>query len=311
MLQVVFGDSEKGAIVCALNFSNSIGGAHTIGVINSDGREPTQEERDSALAQFRHQWEQERLRGKPLGGNRADVIGITAALDIGDIDCPLIGDTRRELTHRILSADPWNELSEMDESIKLYWDGCVADYETLIKRAKAGEPVRIWYGSAPYSLCGFNSVLYELRDCDCRVTAVRLPVCEQTEYGIKSAIGWGEISPGDWAGYLTLETEISKPARVALAEVWEKLKRENAPVRALVNGRLHSVNIDFYDDFIRREMPNGTVKVAQLIGNVLGKHQLGIGDWFIARRIQTMIETGELRASHEDTGFYNWSIEKG
>lgn len=310
MLQVVFGDSEKGAIICALHFSNNAGEYPAIAVIHSGDGEPTQDEQERAIAQYRLQWEREQLRGKPLGGNREDIIGISASLDIGDIDCSPISDSRLELITQMFLADPWAELSGAEDIIKPYWDGCTADYEALIKRAKAGESVRIWYSSSPSSLCGFYCVLYELADFDCQVTAIRLPEWIPAEEGVKSSAGWGEVSPGDWAGYLPLETEISKPARVALAEVWSSLKKENAPLRASVNGRLHSVGADFYDVFIRQEIPDGTFKVAQLIGKVLGRRQPGIGDWLISQRINHMIESGELYVFQENPGFYDCVLKR-
>ena len=57
---------------------------------------------------------------------------------------------------------------------------------------------------------------------------------------------------------------------------------------------------DFYDPFIRAHIPDGTFRVAQLIGEVIGRHQLGIGDWWIAKRIQAMENPGEGRASGRD-----------
>ena len=67
---------------------------------------------------------------------------------------------------------------------------------------------------------------------------------------------------------------------------------------------------DFYDTFIRGEIPEGLFRTAELIGAVLGRHRLGIGDWLIAGRIRRMIETGELRMVQKNPAFYRSILEK-
>lgn len=64
----------------------------------------------------------------------------------------------------------------------------------------------------------------------------------------------------------------------------------------MLNGRLQSVSEDIYDSFILREImaQPEQFKMAVVIGNVLGKYQLGIGDVWISNRIDKMIENGML-----------------
>ena len=84
--------------------------------------------------------------------------------------------------------------------------------------------------------------------------------------------------------------------RVILAYEWAELQKENAPLRAVINGRLQSVPENFYDDFILREivLEKNEFREANLIGRILGKYQLGIGDGWLALRIEEMIRAGKL-----------------
>ena len=77
---------------------------------------------------------------------------------------------------------------------------------------------------------------------------------------------------------------------------WSQLQNENAPLRAMLNGKLQSVSEDIYDSFIFREIAEQPeqFKMALVIGNVLGKYQLGISDVWISSRIDKMIENGIL-----------------
>ena len=57
-----------------------------------------------------------------------------------------------------------------------------------------------------------------------------------------------------------------------------------------------SVSEDIYDSFILREIAEQPeqFKMAIVIGNVLGKYQLGISDVWISNRIDKMLEDGVL-----------------
>lgn len=72
-------------------------------------------------------------------------------------------------------------------------------------------------------------------------------------------------------------------------------------MRAVLNGQLHSVSEGIYDDFIYREINHqkDEFQEAMLIGTVLGKYQLGIGDAWLANRIEKMIANGYLSVASE------------
>lgn len=308
MLQIVFSDSECGSLKLATRCGPSSWDDGPIGLIFSDGeREPTQKEKDQAMARFKAQWEQENRRARPVGGNPEDVLCPSVGLDIGPLSGPVVEKARFDLLTAWLGGDfPLPDCDPDDHTQRdMLWEQRQRDREQLLEGGKHGEAVRIWYSNAPYSLCGFYDVLWQLRDCDCPLTALEMPRWMPLEDGtVQSCLNWGEQSPGDWAAYLPLEREIPKNIRRAIAMEWSQLREENAPLRAVVNGRLHSVGEDFYDPFIRAHIPDGTFRVAQLIGEVLGRCQLGIGDWWIAKRIQAMEAQGELITVSKGNGFY-------
>ncbi len=296
---------------CGHHFSKDIDGATAIAVIGADGEQPTQEEIDGALREVKHRQAQEQRNGKPLGGNSEDVVGLSFALDIGDIASSVSDDSRKDLIAQFLGADFWNELHDMQDSINRYWDGCVSDLNKLLVNAKAGEPIRIWYSDAPYSRCGFYNTIFQLKDFGCYISAVKLPDYMQIgDQEVKEIVSWAEVSPGEFAHYLPLEFEVPVSVQRTIIMEWEKLKRENSPLRIVLNGKIHSEKVDFYDRFIRKEIPEGTIKIGQLIGFVLGRNMLGIGDWLIAQRIKNMIESGELIVVHKDSAFYGTTIKR-
>lgn len=65
-------------------------------------------------------------------------------------------------------------------------------------------------------------------------------------------------------------------------------------MRVFVNGTVIGAPEDFYDHIIKKEIPDKEFRMVHLIGNILGKYPLGVGDWWYAKRILHMIELGEL-----------------
>ena len=90
--------------------------------------------------------------------------------------------------------------------------------------------------------------------------------------------GWGEVSPEEFGHFLHLERPLLPLVLRILADRWQTLQKENAPLRAIVNGRVRSVAETFYDDLIRRHLPAGETGIAMVIGEVLGRECPGIGD---------------------------------
>lgn len=308
MLQIVFSDSECGALKLATRCGPSNGDDGPIAFILGDGeRKPTPEEKEKAMARLKAQHEKESRRARPVGGDPGDVLCPSVGLDIGPLSGPDAERARFDLLTAWLGGDfPLPGCDPEDHTQRdMLWEARQQDRERLLEGGERGEAVRIWYSGAPYSLCGFYDVLWLLRDSDCPVTAVEMPRWMPLGDGaVQFCLNWGELSPGDWAAYLPLEREIPKSVRRAIAMEWSQLRAENAPLRAVVNGRLHSVGEDFYDPFIRAHIPDGTFRVAQLIADVMVRCQLGIGDWWIAKRIQAMEDRGELITVSRGDGFY-------
>ena len=104
---------------------------------------------------------------------------------------------------------------------------------------------------------------------------------------------WGEVASEEFSSFLSYEKTVSIDERQYYAIAWSKLREENSPLRAVVNGRLLSVPESFYDFLIWESITKKPVKENELIGNLLGKNQISIGDMWYAKRIDTLIEAEE------------------
>lgn len=285
MLEVVFSDSVKASMRAAKNYDKKawLGGA--IGYV---GRKPTKEELEK------------QFEGEAIGGDRNDVVCIGCNLDIGDIAGEFDGAERKDVFVWVYGFVRFE-----DSEIEQFFNAQREDFERLLSAAKNGKPIRAWKSNAPFCACAFAFLCDALLDIDCELSVVELPAYwETSENAMQSCNDWGELSPGQFYRFLPLERRVSAIEKHLQRDVWRTLMAENAPLRAMVNGRLISVPEDFYDHIILQNIPDGDFVMAQLIGAILGKHALGVGDGWYALRIKKMISenklevVGEKDASH-------------
>lgn len=241
-----------------------------------------------------------KIKKATAGENPQDVVNIGFFLDIGDITGEIDGNGRQSVFRKL-----WGRFGIDDKEQKQFFHSQRKDMEKLLSAAKDGKPIRIWKSDAPYSTCGFYYVCNLLNDIDCNISVVSLPafspICENEiiEYS-----HWGEVEPNKFHEFLHLESQLSGTEKRFLSSCWYELMKENAPLRAIINGKLISVPEDFYDFIIIRNLPDNDFLMARFIGKLLGKYHLGISDSWYAFRIEKMIEENKLIVvKNEDTTY--------
>lgn len=296
MLEIVFGESACASLKMAQRYGSGGYKSAGIGVIvsRSDGGKPTEGElkaaRRKAEEAGRTAWE----RAVPLGGSPADVYGFDLALSVGDISEDQPGVGRRLVLEQLYCVYPHEEgLSAAQTQLQRARDHLVA----VCDRASRGEELRIWYSDQPDELCGLYWLLAQLVEVHPRISLVKLPEWDAGEGGaLVRWTGWGEVAPGEWHRFLPFQRSVPPVFCSSCAARWRELQRENAPLRAVLNGRLVSAPETLYDDLILREIAaeNAEFQEAAFIGRILGKYQLGIGDSWVALRLETLLHGGVL-----------------
>lgn len=295
MIEVVFSESTKGSMKIAKKYKkeNMLNGAVAFIGEPLSKRELVR-----------------KFEGEALGGSSSDVIGVCINLDIGSISDDIFNEKRKKLIFQMLKSPICTDENHEERS-KKYWGDNIVDLNRLKECAQNGEHIRIWYSDAPHSLCGFYYINSVLKELPCKVSAIKLPEYQVQKNGtVVSYTSWGEISPGKFYKFLKFEKEISQIEKYYFAGRWRELQNENSDLRAVVNGKLISVNEDFYDYFIRINIPDTEFRMAKLIGEVLGRHQFVVGDWWIAQRIKKMIVNGELVVVSENEFDYEKILKR-
>ena len=231
-------------------------------------------------------------------------------LSIGPIAGGPDSQERREQLVRILGSAPWGELPA-GEWIDEAWQRYCRTWERL-RTLPEGTEVRVWLDRTPGSRCGFLASAEALAFRKARVTAALLPewVARSDGTAVEYS-GWGEAGPEELDALLEdCCREVPQVLLGGLSHRWRQLQEENAPLRAVINGRLHSVPEDFYDGMILSRLPEAgqTVRLAELLGRTLGECQPGIGDWWLACRAETLAAEGRFRLERDPGRFYNSQV---
>jgi hypothetical protein len=275
MLEVVFSDSEKGSMKVAKNYNekNMIGGA-----VSYIGKKPTKAELEK------------HFEGQAVGGTSQDVVNMGFSLDIGDISGAIDGNERKNVFRKV-----WGRFDFDNKEQEQFFQNQRKDMEKLLSVAKDGIPIRIWKSNAPYSTCGFYFVCNILKSIDCNISVVSLPKYKPiSENELIEYSHWGEVQAGKFYQFLPLEKQLTQIEKRAFSGHWRDLMIENAPLRAIINGKLTSVPENFYDFIITKNLPDSDFIMARFIGRLLGEYSLGISDSWYALRIDKMIEENKL-----------------
>lgn len=303
MIEVVFGESAYGSLKVAQGYGKGKyqSGAVSVFMANTDGVNPSKEEIQEIKQQVedceRKNWEM----AVPLESGRGDAYCFDMALSVGDISDDGLGEQRSKVLKQMLSVGCVEDIDALiDEKMQNTANALTA----ILERYSTGEEVRIWYSDNPDEICGMYWFMAQFQTVK-KQTAIYMVKLPEWEYGEENTIisrtGWGEIAPGEWGKYISLQEKVQPVFLSVCAMKWRKLRQENAPLRAILNGQLQSVSEEIYDSFILREIAvqENEFKMAVVIGNVMGKYQLGIGDVWIAGRIEKMIDNGELEVVSE------------
>lgn len=302
MLEVLFSDSAAGSMKCAMSHGSEIGGCLSI-IANDEKGRPVSPEEIARLQ--REAKERERRRwaeAVPLEGDLRDILPLSLALSVGPIDEEGIGPLREKTLSRLLSIYPEGEQTAAGILVTAR-----QRLDILLARATQ-EPVRLWVDHTPDAACGLRWVLAQLRplgveNLDLRVVA--LPALRPHDGGGLVLCRLGELHPSEWGRLVQQTRPLPADQAAALAGQWQVLQRENAPLRAVLNGVLVSADETLYDPYLRRvldELPE-TFSEAILIGRTLGRFPLGYGDAWLALRVERWIADGLLEAvSQPDPG---------
>lgn len=245
-------------------------------------------------------------------GRENDVLCFSSPFSMGEIDEDGIGEKRKEILRRLCREDDEKRAEDLFEKDK-------ENLSVLIRRAQTGEPIRVWSGETPDEVCGAYFIIEQLSRIGPGkpdIALVKLPdFYERADGTAVRYIGFGEVKPELFGEFAKKGKKLPYNIIIHMAEHWRALRKENDSLRAVINGMIVSVSENIYDKYILGEIALQPSKFceASVIGSVISKYQFGIGDDFIARRIEKFIGDGILAPARDNGGsgrIYNCILRK-
>lgn len=275
MLEIAFSQSAAGTLKCAMGRHK--GERMESGAVAVIAADPT-EKRRLAREMRARTWQ-----GGEIAGNAHDVACLCLQLDYGDISA-LEADVhaRNGVLQALYGHCPGMAQERLETSQK------------GLARALQAPQIRLWIGeqdacdlTAAFWLC------HLLRGREVQMHTVLLPQMEWRGGEIRMASGAADFDAEQMSRHVERSVEIPAQARRYMAGRWQELQRENAPLRAMINGRVESVPEDFYDRMLLREIPQGEWRMGAVLARALGKMR-AVGDDLLYRRICAWIDRGVL-----------------
>lgn len=287
MIEVLFGESEAASMKAAKSMK-------IVGYVNG----PT-----SVLVTGK-ETPPERTFAGWLEGTSEDVVCLGFMLDIGNIKEPIDSPYRKNLIYSMYAQNQYVKNPEIDQELKLTGEVYLNELLRLKEYLENGETIRVWYSDTPYSICGFYSLCQILQKYKNEIHIVKLPEYMVRKTSIISYRNWGEVSAEEFAEFLTYESVLTKEEVRMYAQLWTELTEDNSPLRAMINGKVTGVSEDFYDFLIWKRLTRKPIKEARLIGDILGCFQIGMGDWWFARRIEHFIQQDKIKVINDSENKY-------
>jgi len=166
--------------------------------------------------------------------------------------------------------------------------------ERLLEAGRAGETIRCWVCETdPCEVLTLYYLCAALEGTGAEIRAVRVFREIEKARKVVRYRGTGEIAREDFELFLEDEEILSPLKRELYAHLWEEHRRENAPLRVHLNGRVVGAPADFYDFALRECIPEGDFQAARLIEAVLRRIP-GVGDAWVYQRVLALEKAGEL-----------------
>lgn len=244
-----------------------------------------------------------------LFGHAENVFCLPLKLSIGNIANENFWQHRQQVINQLYQC--FNNSFKTEE----YLNTIKTQLSSLLNKIKNGENVRIWYRENADEYCAlyyFLATILPYFNFENHLYIISIPNWIITKNEKTQLIqGWNDISTSQWKNYLQFQREIPISFCKYCLMKWNELKKENAPLRILLNGNITSVNEDFYDTFILHELTKEPIEETLFIAHILEKYHFMISDLWMDYRIEKMIHEQKIIVVSQTSAFrYQRIIQK-
>ena len=137
---------------------------------------------------------------------------------------------------------------------------------------------------------------------------------EQIAGGIACFSTVNEVSPNLMSYFYKHRRQLTETEQAQLMTDWKRLREENTPLRAMVDGNVQSVPADFYDGVILSGITKAEMPAAHAVGRAIGEldRKTGnrVGDMLIFSRIRALAQMGKIEIVQDAPTYRDMTIRK-
>lgn len=178
------------------------------------------------------------------------------------------------------------DIDELKENYNEFYDN--------LSKMDSSDTLYLWYGSSE-EFCGMLYTLELLKDrkLNTYIIDVKEIVIKYKDIKFK-ARSTGEIIPKNIEKYAAAKRKLDSNEYRKFLDTWESLKQDNSILRVLKDGKVKSVDEDYFDIDILKYTSKEFRNPIRTIGEVLGKSEERISDEYIFWRIKELIKAGKI-----------------
>ena len=123
----------------------------------------------------------------------------------------------------------------------------------------------------------------------------------------------GDAEPEILPYFYKRRRQLTETEQAALLTEWTRMREENTPLRAMVNGKVQSVSEDYYDEIILSCVPEEESRAAMTVGKALvklGETGNWVSDMLIFSRIRALGAAGRLEIVQDGATYRDMTIRK-
>lgn len=217
-------------------------------------------------------------------------------LSEGSIEGGVNIDERINWYHTFNVGDQLKPYADVDYDI----DELKANYHTFydeISKVDSSDTLYLWYGSSR-EFCGMLYALELLKNRSLNIYLINVKdtVIKRND-SVFQARAVGEIIPENIEKYAAAKRKLELNEYKKLLDIWEALKKDDCKLRILKDGKVESVDENYYDMNILEYTPKEFRNPVRTIGDVLGRSEHSISDDYIFWRIKELIKAGKIEYS--------------
>ncbi len=234
--------------------------------------------------------------------NSEGVISIGLDLNYGRLDCEIFeAQAKREAETLLYCCDSVTKQELQNEYEDLLAES--KDTQDALERCfSENKEMRLWVNNNASDRCGLFWFCNFAKNYSNKVFTV---VCPGYTYSVPNnrpyeVRNWALVEPEYFPYYAKQLRPLDKDEMIAYSETWQRLVKENAELRILIDDTIVGVEEDYFDRTILGFVTHEPQTQYSIMGKMLGKWQGGCDVAFISKRIEHLIGRDLIKVCTED-----------